>query len=569
MFKKINQYLITHYPLIWNLKLIWILLAGICLNIISFVHGYLNFRHQSQLLDNNIFNDFYADGYVIYYLLIGLLILIFWLYSYIKNNRFKSKYPTSRNYLFKEFIAVFGILLLFMFIPSMFKLGFTKHVASDISDEQFAKDLDLINRVAPFTLQITNGYSNLSRNLSVPIFDELVSEKEVKNLYNKKKQTYLKQYPNVTYNEFLEPYFRNEEFNELLFRKIPNIQELYSGLTFSNSYTSYNDSVYSNSNEDLEVYPAADTLVYRKSENNIATKDIFTIYSLYNYSQVKFKVPNRPEFNQRYYDEQLIKMLQNNDRAKIEELTTAYIKLLNQYKIGYRFNDKKWIDHLPQFPYYFITEELQNSTYYDGVKDVPKDYINSESLENIYNNYEIAKYRSRIFEGFEFLLTTALVVAVIIITFRFSSFRVWLISQIGIGILFVFGFFFGMIFSVFGLEQYVGYIITIGFYTLFLGLIIIGFAKNKNKLITGVALNWFIYLSVFIILIIINFYKELKVDYITRKNNLSVYDVYESPEIQAIDLFIDAYLYINPIIFILFFYFVINWYRKWQALAEE
>ena len=570
MFKKINQYLITQYPLVWNLKLVWIFLVGIALNLIAFVHGYFNFRYQSQLLEYNNFDDFYQDRFVIYYFLVAILILIYWVYNYIKNNRFKSKYPTSRNYLFKEFIAIFGILLLFMLIPHMFKFGFTKHIASDISDEQFAKDVDLINRVAPFTLQVENGYSNVSRNLSVPVFDNLVSEEEVKSLFNQKKQVYLKQYPHQSYNAYLQPYFRNDEYNELLFHKIPAIQETYSGIEFNSSYTSYDDSLIENqityTNPDSKL-AAVETYGY--SGNDISTKDIFTIYSLYNYSQIKFKVPNRPEFTHQYYDEQLIKILQNNDRSKIEELITSYKKLLDKYKIGSRFNEKKWIDYIPKPPYFFVTQELQNAYYYDGVKEQPKDYVNAQSIQTIYSNYQKAKYNPEIFNSFEVIITIALVITVVIITFRFSSFKVWLISQIGIGILFVFGFFFGMIFSTLGLENYMEYYIVIGFYLIFLILIIIGFSKNQNKIITGVCLNWFVYLSIFIILLIINFYKEVKVDYISQKNKVNVYEVYEYPDIKAIEMFTELYLFFNPILYIIFFYFVINWYRKWQAMAEE
>jgi len=43
MFKKINQTLITKYPLIWNLKFIWILLTILVFNLIAFINGFLFF----------------------------------------------------------------------------------------------------------------------------------------------------------------------------------------------------------------------------------------------------------------------------------------------------------------------------------------------------------------------------------------------------------------------------------------------------------------------------------------------------------------------------------------------
>ena len=95
MFKKINQTLITKYPLIWNLKFIWILLTVLVFNLIAFINGFLFFTKKSQLQVTGLYEVFFNSGIAIYYLLIGVIIGVIWLYFYIKNNRFKSNYPTS------------------------------------------------------------------------------------------------------------------------------------------------------------------------------------------------------------------------------------------------------------------------------------------------------------------------------------------------------------------------------------------------------------------------------------------------------------------------------------------
>ena len=58
MFKKINKTLITKYPLIWNLKFIWILLTVLAFNFIAFINGFLFFDKKSQLQETQLFDVF-------------------------------------------------------------------------------------------------------------------------------------------------------------------------------------------------------------------------------------------------------------------------------------------------------------------------------------------------------------------------------------------------------------------------------------------------------------------------------------------------------------------------------
>ncbi len=235
MFKKINQTLITKYPLIWNLKFIWILLTVLVFNLIAFINGFLFFSKKSQLQESGLYEVFFNSGIIIYYLLIGVIIGVIWLYFYIKNNRFKSNYPTSRNYLFKEFLAVFFIIFLMFYVPNSFKTGLKFRVSNYMSEEQYLKDIDIINRTQGFTLRSEFGYDNYSRNLPVPAFDSLVSEKETRELYEKNKREYLRENPHDSYNVFLEPYFRNPEFETLLRDYFPE-RFSYSKINFNQTY---------------------------------------------------------------------------------------------------------------------------------------------------------------------------------------------------------------------------------------------------------------------------------------------------------------------------------------------
>ncbi len=570
MFKKINQYLIENYPLIWNLKLVYILLIALFTNVFSFGVGYAHYYNLSQLFDYNLLEAFYAEYYVIYFVIFVLIILIIWLYFYLKNNRFKSKYPTNRNYLFKEFLGVFSVLFLFSCVPSSFNLGLKTRIANLISDEQFSADVDLINRVMPFTLQHENGYTNYSRNLSVPVFDTLVTSQQVIELFTTNKKAYLKANPTRTsYSEFVEPYFRNDEFNDLLYQKLKD--NYTAGDSFSTNYQDYNDSI---ADSYYTTNSAADTAMYGVIEPVLDSEDsIPKIYSLYNYSNIVFSVPNYPNYTQQYYDKQLINLLQSNDKQKIDSLLTAVNNKLDEYKIGYRFKDKAWIDYVYHPPYYFINRELTNKTEYDGVNDVVKDYINIYALIDIYENIQKAKYTFNSFEHIHFFILFALSLAICICLFRFTSFKTWLIALVGSGIILIIGICIGVSLNFLSIKFYNEYIIAFLFYALFVASAFRGLITNKNKVITGVALNWLIYSSIFIVLLLISFYKEIRYDIIynelkLHQPQLTYYDV-KSPELDLLDKIQQYYFYFNPILVIVFMYIAINWLRKWQAMAEE
>ncbi|MBF0597675.1 hypothetical protein [Faecalibacter rhinopitheci] len=563
MIKKINKYLIENHPLIWNLKLLWILGIGILVNCIAFINGYYHYQNTSQLLEENISAIFLNNYYGVFYFLFIVIILIIWLYFYIKNNRFKSNYPTSRNYLFKEFLGVFSIISLFLCVPNIFRAGLDMHVANTITDEQFDKDVDLINRVSAFTLQQEYGYDNFSRNLSVPVFDTLVSEQEFLSLYTRNKKQ------NLQFIDIKEPYFRNEEFNDLLVNKLKGnypVTKISFNRTFYN-YQEGKNNLYENIN------PSESPEIINPELNVEAAYNIdkTVLYSLYNYSDIKFQVRSKPEFTHQYYDKELIKILETNNRSEIVKLTNSYQQLLDKYKIGYRFKDKNWLDYIPQYPYYFISHELQNSEYYNGNNKFEKDYINAKSLIDIYTHFEIAKYNSNIFDSFQYYILAALIITLHIILFRFSSFKVWLISLVGSGIVVIIGTCLGLFLQVFDLNTYIQFIIPILFYLIFIIVTFRGLKLNKNKIITGVALNWFTVTTLFIGLVVLSFYKEMRLEilYMQGGEKINYYELYDLPEIVIIDKIIELFFYFNPILFIILFYGIIQLYRKWQAMAEE
>lgn len=580
MFKKINQTLITKYPLIWNLKFIWILLTVLVFNLIAFINGFLFFTKKSQLQESGLYEVFFNSGIAIYYVLIGVIIGVIWLYFYIKNNRFKSNYPTSRNYLFKEFLAVFFIIFLMFYVPNSFKTGLKFRVSNYMSEEQYLKDIDIINRTQGFTLRSEFGYDNYSRNLPVPAFDSLVSEKETRELYEKNKREYLRENPHDSYNPFLEPYFRNPEFETLLRDYFPerfsyskiNFNQTYQPLKKNNSSTNqlYEEAAYPDvAAVDMAYATSIDSASYASPVNaSEKPQTYFNLASLYNYSVLAFNNPKDSTLNHQFYDEQWIALLQKNDRKAIEILLNSYTDLLKKQEIGYQFKHKNWIDYLPQYPYYFIDSNLN----YKEINYKKQDYINQSSLNRVYENIELAKYSSTWLELIQYYLLIALIITVLIITFRFSSFKVWLISLIGAGVLAILGSVFGIsINASIGYTQFSPYIILFVFYIAFIAITLIGLRSKKYKVLTGVNLNWLVATNVFIGIVMLSFYTDLRAEMLyDPTNQISIYDLRQTnKELLMLQEFAEIFLYINPILYLISFYFIINLYKKWQAMPEE
>lgn len=584
MFKKINQTLITKYPLIWNLKFIWILLTVLIFNFIAFINGFLFFNKKSQLQESGLFEVFSNSGIFIYYVLIGVIITVIWLYFYIKNNRFKSNYPTSRNYLFKEFLAVFFIFFLMMYASNSFKTGLKLRVSNYMSEEQYLKDIDIINRTQGFTLQPTFGYDNYSRNLPVPAFDSLVSEKETKELYEINKKEYLRENPMYSYDSILEPYFRNPEFETLLRDYFPE-RFSYSKIIFSETYQPLKNSIKStNESVDEIAYPAEmavdsaysiglDSVSYANPVNASGKPDVYyNLASLYNYSFMAFENLKDSTKNHQFYDEQWIALLQKNDRKAIENLLNNYTDLLKKQEIGYQFKHKNWIDYLPQYPYYFIDHKLNYIDVFQTSNKIQNDYINQNSLNSVYENIEFAKYQSTWLDQIQYYLLVALIFTVLVITFRFSSFKVWLISLIGSGILGILGSVFGIsIDAGFGYTKFTPYIILLLFYIAFFVITLLGLRSKKYKVITGVNLNWFVATNIFIGMMMLSFYTDLRAEMLYDSNSgIGIYELRETnKELLMLQQFAEVFLYINPLLFIISFYFIINLYKKWQAMPEE
>ncbi|MFT7352121.1 MAG: hypothetical protein ACI9XR_001891 [Flavobacterium sp.] len=103
MIKNIQNTLLIKQPLLWNTKIISITIFALAIHIIFFVIGFaqggVDFTETNSNYSSSIFND---SIIVFFSVLVSILLFIFWLVNFFKNNALKSFYPKNNLSLFKE-----------------------------------------------------------------------------------------------------------------------------------------------------------------------------------------------------------------------------------------------------------------------------------------------------------------------------------------------------------------------------------------------------------------------------------------------------------------------------------
>lgn len=165
--RKMNQFLIENYPLIWHTKSIQLFFAGVFLWLISYLTGYLLTNHwvmTSSGLDNLYFSSYYVSFHLIY----GLIVLCFWAISFYKNNAFKAFYPLQRFYFMRLFMLLFVgfTLLISAYVP--FNAGSKLKFRAQVDSKTFTEDMQKLNLGYVFLVQNVEKYSLFQRDDLAP-----------------------------------------------------------------------------------------------------------------------------------------------------------------------------------------------------------------------------------------------------------------------------------------------------------------------------------------------------------------------------------------------------------------
>lgn len=582
MIKKLNKYLLENHPLVWNTRLVWMLGILIAMHLAFFVMGYFSYFSPVDLHSGNLFQTYFDSGLVWIGILLSILIFILWMNQYFKQNAFKLFYPKSNLSIYKEFIIIFLISILGISQYFSYTKGLEIRVAGLKTTEQLEKEIDLTNRAAAFTLQQpyyrndgNSTYEHQNRCVDVPIFDSLVSRDEVLKSYVENmiagghwQNVKIEDYKN--YSDSLQgPLYKYNEYTSILLRSFPEREYVKDSVTYQTN------EVYNSGND---VADAAMEASYANPKYYPAPAEVqsYNLRTIYNYCGFAV-TPLDTTIQRDFYAKETYKLLSGNQKPKIQTLMKDYLKLADEYQVGYRFKDKSWIDYVYNPPYYFIDYELTSDSRYNEINQetYKKDYIAQTDMEDALGTIKHAK--DGVFESFSYplILYIALGISLLIFTFRMTMMRTWVVAVVGsmvvFFIYFCLYFLFGMMFS--SVNETYALSLLLGFIFLFFLLAFSGIFSGKRKLISGVNFIWSIWTFGAIFPIITGLYSS----YLNWKYPYNYYSEIapagykytEHPHVTWIRDNFETIMYLNLALIFIFLILILPVIKKWKAMPEE
>ena len=149
MIKRINQYLLTHNPLLWNTRVLWIIAINIILHCFFFITGLLSITTK-HIIDYSSVWSVGGPGLYTFSVLCSLLVIIIWLIYFLRNNAFKNFYRIGKWYLVKEFLIILAILFSTITYFESFNYGVKLKVRSITNVHTFANEVNIVNHAMAY-----------------------------------------------------------------------------------------------------------------------------------------------------------------------------------------------------------------------------------------------------------------------------------------------------------------------------------------------------------------------------------------------------------------------------------
>ncbi len=158
LFHKLSTYLLTHQPLLWHTRIIPLMFTVLLANLIFFMLGYSSVNLYNLAHNYSLENWFFREYYVLYWVILGLVVLIIWGASFYRYNAAKNFYPISKWYFHKMALLIFVPVILYLFIPFTFYSG----QALQARNLMNMKEVAIVDSVqvysAPFLVENTADY---------------------------------------------------------------------------------------------------------------------------------------------------------------------------------------------------------------------------------------------------------------------------------------------------------------------------------------------------------------------------------------------------------------------------
>jgi hypothetical protein len=516
MFKKIQHPLLLKYPLLWNLKIIPVLAITLLLNIIFFISGWI----YGAIDFTDVTNDYnYGPPVVPIWLSIMLTILVFviWLVFYLRNNAYNSYYPLKKASLYKQWLLLFIISLFNCAYIISFIYGKDCRERNYYPKEELVKRLDVLSRAAVFT---DGGYT-LSK-------DTVINEKEITRQY-------------FTYSGKKYP------FNSLI-------------------------------NKSLDVYSLQDSI--RNAKNEVAVKH--------------WLIENKKDSVRKLMDQTLALVNEHKLKANITTDTwlgltynhpdyTNYIMVGNDdYNPIYKFEAKEVETEYAEdyAPIRYTDENIDpkaniKKIIKGEVKYFPKYYVPLLQLKIGYQTMSSAYTGPQVNPvSIAVLLYIAGALSLLILTFRISSPRNWLIAGLSVGITSIIV---GLLTAVskylsrkYDIDIIDGEEFFFSVWILILFILSVYYfkklQKKTSKGISGIIGNILIWLLPAIVPTIYALIMESLEGKLVVINGVEEY--VHNPIRDLMDKYAFVMLYLNLVFVIIYMYFFTIAIKKWKGIAE-
>jgi hypothetical protein len=429
MLKSINQYLLVNYPLLWNTRFFNVLLFAIIGHIIFFIIGQISVHSIRDFYEHDEYSELFESAVVgLYSTLVIVLFFITWLIYYLRNNPFKSFYPVTKTYLIKEFFIILFISLTTITLFNSYEYGRHLKKIKITTDFDPIKESHIINQANCF--------------LPIDNFD-FESAAHCDSIY------FVIEAPD---------YIPNDSCNE----------DAYS--------TSYE-------NELTEATPAEE---YPENAPSIERPKF---YSYLNYCSRSHAIDLDSNINSNFYSINAHRWLKNKQKDSIEMVLIAYQELLKKYEIRFSFNPRNLTNWCFETPQHEVLHDFYSLSYYDIINPTYPNYGEFSYVNSVVNEvYDNRKESFLSIFNWELYFYFSLSISIILIMFRITRLKPWLIASIGMG---VWAILFAIL-SNFIKDNTYQYVYLVGWIILFsMSFYLI---KNKSKkILSATFLIWSIY----------------------------------------------------------------------------
>lgn len=616
---KFNQYLLERYPTVWNTKIVWMVLTALVFHIVFFIIGYVSHIDPVSLQKYSVKDDYFKNGVIFVHLIISILLIVGWLLMMLKNNAFKNFYPTSKGKLFGQFVQYFIIIFSCTTFYFSYMTGFRMFINNKYPDQEMAKNIDIINRTAPFLSQNIESYTLENRLFPKPFYD-FYCENSIEKIDRNKK--------------FFVYYNRVYQYYTLYSKKSYQKDKKGNFIPPNPEYSNKIQPAYSNEEEKFE------TFYYKKEVVDLSSYIKTTQPSFYNFSEIFYDYDFHELDNgvsaietDYYYDKDapdyILKnkkasvnqktavLLNSKNQAELEKLFEDFLSISKTYRVKNNLDAKKWVSMIyskdnPNFEIRYFIKDYAGKTrtdedaYYeetvavdsavvssdytrDSIKirefnpkinqqlapdkyvknNMTEYYYLSGNMKDLLKSVDSMKQDDFFSENIHIYIWIAFFLSTFIFSFRITGLRSLLFSVISAGVLTLtvtlITVFYGLTFR--GKEQF-----FVSYFILFIGLVILLIpllkmnmvSKMVSSVLVNISMNGFV-LFVLLIFAIIRIHQNAACQEMVMK----MQDSY--PYQNCSNIFEELGFWLSYIILFagfVFMYFYTAILQKWKAMPE-